>query len=83
MVHQLDDPNQMQLTVLNFANEDIAGTVRSEYLPPGAAVSDMFSGKVIGHVDDLHSFAVEMSVHHGMSLLVEVPPAEGVATSHS
>ncbi|SCX28535.1 maltose alpha-D-glucosyltransferase [Mycolicibacterium fluoranthenivorans] len=83
MVHQLDDPNQMQLTVLNFANEDIAGTVRSEYLPPGAAVSDMFSGKVIGHVDDLHSFAVEMSVHHGMSLLVEVPPAEGVAAPHS
>lgn len=71
MVHQLADPHQLQLTVLNFANADIAGTVRSEFLPPDAVVSDMFSGKEIAHVDDLHSFAVEMPAHHGMSLLVE------------
>ncbi|MGK2855536.1 MAG: maltose alpha-D-glucosyltransferase, partial [Microbacteriaceae bacterium] len=73
MVHQLDDPRRFQLTVLNFANEDIAGTVRSEYLPPQATVSDMFSGKIIAHVDDLHSFPVEMTAHHGMCLLVEAP----------
>jgi trehalose synthase len=71
MVHQLDDPHQLQLTVLNFANEDIAGTVRSEHLPAQAVVSDMFSGKEIAHVDDLHSFPVEMPAHHGMCLLVE------------
>ena len=35
MVHQLADPEQLQLTVLNFANEAIAGTVRSEHLVPG------------------------------------------------
>jgi len=73
MVHQLEDPTQQQLTILNFANEDIAGTVRSEHLPPGAEVSDMFSGKHVGTVDDLHSFAVEMARHHGMSLLVDAP----------
>ena len=71
MVHQLEDPTQQQLTILNFANEDIAGTVRSEHLPPGGEVSDMFTGKPVGTVDDLHSFAVEMPRHHGMSLLVE------------
>ncbi|TQK29285.1 maltose alpha-D-glucosyltransferase [Arthrobacter sp. SLBN-53] len=73
MVHQLDDPRQLQLTVLNFANEEIAGTVRSEFLPPQSVVTDMFSGKTLAHVDDLHSFPVEMPPHHGMSLLVEVP----------
>jgi trehalose synthase len=71
MVHQLEDPDRYQLTVLNFANEDIAGTVRSESLPPGATVSDMFSGKDLTVVDDLNSFTVELPPHHGMSLLVE------------
>ena len=54
--------------------EEIAGTVRSEFLPPQAVVTDMFSGKALAHVDDLHSFPVEMPPHHGMSLLVEAPP---------
>jgi trehalose synthase len=74
LVHQLDDPSQYQLTLLNFANEDVAGSVRSEHLPPGGHVMDMFTGKSVGTVDDLHSFAVEMPRHHGMSLLVEAPP---------
>ncbi len=71
--------------MLNFANEEIAGTVRSEHLPPRAVVSDMFSGKVIGVVDDLHSFAAEMPAHHGMSLLVEAEPDEDAqaAPAHS
>jgi trehalose synthase len=71
LVHQLEDPNQHQLTILNFANEHIGGSVRSEHLPPGSHVMDMFTGKAVGTVDDLHSFAVEMPPHHGMSLLVE------------
>jgi trehalose synthase len=72
LVHQLADEGRYQLTVLNFANEEVAGTVRSEALPPGALVSDMFTGHVFATVDDLHSFTVEMPAHHGMSLLVEV-----------
>ena len=71
MVHQLEDPGLYQLTVLNFANEHIAGTVRSDKLPPGSRISDMFSGKDFTAVDDLHSFAVEMAPHQGMSLLVD------------
>ncbi|WP_018601881.1 maltose alpha-D-glucosyltransferase [Mycobacterium sp. 155] len=70
LVHELANGDH-QLTVLNFANEDIAGTVRSEALPPGASVSDMFTGKTLATVDDLHSFAIEMPAHHGMSLLVD------------
>lgn len=76
MVHELDDSWRYQLTVLNFANESVSGTVRSDVLPSGATVSDMFSGKVIDSVDGLHSFAVEMPPHHGMSLLVEVSAAD-------
>lgn len=78
MVHQLEDPRQYQLTVLNFANEHIAGTVRSEALPPGGAVSDMFSGTALATVDDLFSFGLELPAHHGMSLLVEAPSSSTV-----
>ena len=83
MVHQLDDPDQYQLTVLNFANEHIAGTVRSEKLPPGGRVSDMFSGKEFAVVDDLHSFSVELPPHHGMALLVEMTDATETAADSS
>lgn len=76
LVHQLAEEGRYQLTVLNFANEEVAGTVRSKALPPGAEVSDMFTGHVFATVDDLHSFTVEMPAHHGMSLLVEVTPDE-------
>ena len=71
LVHELDGEGRLQLTVLNFAHESIAGTVRSEHLPPGARVSDMFTGHELAAVDDLHSFAVELTPLHGMSLLVE------------
>jgi trehalose synthase len=73
LVHELAHGDH-QLTVLNFANEEIAGTVRSQALPPGASVSDMFTGKHLATVDDLHSFAIEMPAHHGMSLLVDGLP---------
>jgi trehalose synthase len=73
LVHQLAAEGRYQLTVLNFANEEVAGTVRSDELPPGGSVSDMFTGKSFATVDDLHSFAVTMPAHHGLSLLVEAP----------
>ncbi|WP_237572726.1 maltose alpha-D-glucosyltransferase [Mycolicibacterium lacusdiani] len=76
LVHQLADEDRYQLTVLNFANEEVAGTVRSDKIPAGGVVSDMFTGKQLATVDDLHSFAVEMPPHHGMSLLVEAPSAD-------
>ena len=76
LVHQLGDPAQLQLTVLNFADEPIAGTVRSEALPPGGQIRDMFTNEPFGTVDDLRSFAVGIEAHHGMSLLVRAPEAD-------
>jgi len=76
LVHELAGEGRYQLTVLNFADDEVAGTVRSKKLPPGSTVSDMFTGKEFTNVDDLHSFSVEMPPHHGMSLLVEAPVEE-------
>ncbi|MGB3356785.1 MAG: maltose alpha-D-glucosyltransferase [Mycobacterium sp.] len=76
LVHELEGQGRLQLTVLNFANEPSAGTVRSDHLPPGARVSDMFTGTELATVDDLHSFAVELTPLHGMSLLVETQGEE-------
>jgi trehalose synthase len=73
LVHQLADERQYQLTVLNFAGEEVSGTVRSEKLPASSTVSDMFTGKALATVDDLHSFSVDLPAYHGMSLLVEAP----------
>jgi trehalose synthase len=70
MVHQLADPEQLQLTVLNFANERIAGTVRSAHLLPRSDVRDMFDDHHVATVDDLSSFHVELAPHGGMALLV-------------
>ena len=67
LVHRLDDGSH-QLTVLNFGAEALTGTVRSEHLPPGATVTDMFTGETVGTVDDLHSFGTRRLP--GTSLLV-------------
>ncbi|GAA2865719.1 maltose alpha-D-glucosyltransferase [Pseudonocardia halophobica] len=76
LVHELDDPGHLQLTVLNFANEPIWGTVRSEALPSGGQVCNMFNEEPLGTVDDLQSFGVELAPHQGMSLLVRPPEPE-------
>ncbi|MBW0118192.1 maltose alpha-D-glucosyltransferase [Pseudonocardia abyssalis] len=76
LVHQLADAAQLHLTVLNFSGEPVTGTVRSEFLTPGAEVSDMFTSRPLGTVDDLHSFSVEMEPHQGHSLLVAQAPEE-------
>jgi trehalose synthase len=78
MVHLLDT-RQLQVTVLNFSNQSIAGRVKSEHLAPGAAVIDMCTDQVIGEVGPDHAFAVSLEPHQGMSLLTTpantpVPP---------
>jgi trehalose synthase len=75
MVHLLDT-GQLQITVLNFSGQSVAGSVRSEYLAPGAAVIDMFTNNVVTEVDHEHSFAVSLEPHQGMSLLTVRPPPE-------
>ncbi|QJY48267.1 maltose alpha-D-glucosyltransferase [Pseudonocardia broussonetiae] len=71
LVHRLAGPGQLHLTVLNFSGEPVTGTVRSEHLVPGAVVTDMFTDRTVGTVDDLHAFSVEMEPHQGHSLLVQ------------
>ena len=76
MVHELPEGARHQVTVLNFTQEDITGTVRSEHLVPGSAVLDMTTGDELGEVDDLNSFSVTLATHDGLSLLVTPPVAE-------
>jgi trehalose synthase len=76
MVHELPKGSRHQVTVLNFAQEDITGTVRSEHLVPGSSVLDMSSGNELGEVDDLNSFSVTLATHDGLSLLITPPAAE-------
>ncbi|MCY7340610.1 MAG: maltose alpha-D-glucosyltransferase [Pseudonocardia sp.] len=71
LVHRLPAPDRLHLTVLNFADEVVTGTVRSEHLAPGSVVTDMFTGRPVGIVDDLHSVVVELEAHQGHSLLVQ------------
>ena len=73
MVHRLDT-GQIQVTVLNFSDQPIAGRAKSEHLTPGAAVIDMFTDQVIAEIDYEQSFAVSLEPHQGMSLLA-VPAA--------
>ncbi|HYP44714.1 MAG TPA: maltose alpha-D-glucosyltransferase [Propionibacteriaceae bacterium] len=75
MVHKLQVDGQIQVTVLNFCAQPISGAVLSKHLEPGGMVVDMFNDEVVGEIDDLHSFAVALQPHQGMSLLV-VPPHE-------
>ena len=76
MVHRLGAAGgPLQVMVLNFSGEPITGTVRSEHVPPGSAITDMVSGEPVGTVDDLHSFSVALEAYDGTSLLV-TPAAE-------
>jgi hypothetical protein len=59
---------------LNFAEEDISGTVRSESLAPHSAVTDMFGGwEGEATVDELNSFHLTLGPFEGFSLLVQQP----------
>jgi trehalose synthase len=68
MVHLLDT-TQLQLTVLNFSPQPIAGSVTSRQLAPGGAVIDMFTDQVIAEVDHEHTIAVSLEPHQGLSLV--------------
>ncbi|WP_322410895.1 maltose alpha-D-glucosyltransferase [Microbacterium invictum] len=76
LVHRLDDgvPNAdapLQVTVLNFADEPVEGTVRSKQLARRSEVRDAATDEVIGHVDDLQSFTVSLPAYGGVFLLLE------------
>ena len=70
MVHRLSHPGKHQVTVLNFASDEVVGTINSTHLVPGSVVVDMFTDEVLGEVDDLHSFSITLAGHQGRSLFV-------------
>lgn len=76
LVHRLDDGDPtaveapLQLTVLNFANRPVVGTIRSEHLPPRRLVSSAVDKETIGRVDDLHSFPVNLAAHEYQFFLI-------------
>jgi trehalose synthase len=76
MVNRLDggwispDDSDMQLTVLNFTDQPIEGTVHSDHLEPRMRVYDAVAGEDIARVDDLRSFAVSMEPYSGLFLIV-------------
>jgi len=77
MVHRLDT-RRMQVTVLNFSSQPIAGSITSQHLAPGAAVIDMVTDQVIAEVDHDHTFPVWLEPHQGLSLVTNpVPPQDG------
>jgi hypothetical protein len=73
MVHRLDT-GRVQVSVLNFSSQSIAGRVESEHLPPAGEVIDMFTDQVVAEIDYEEGFAVSLEPHQGMSLLT-VPGA--------
>ena len=70
MIHQLEDADELQVTVLNFSDQVLFGSVHSDFLTPGSMVVDMFSDQVFSEVDDLRTFSVALGGHQGLSLLV-------------
>jgi len=72
MVNQTAHGGQ-QITVLNFGAEQIEGTVYSTTLPPGSMITDAVDGSVVGTVDEMHSFLVDLEGYQGRALLVHAP----------
>ena len=68
MVHEL--AHAVQVTVLNFSPEPVGGSVRSEHLAPGREVVDMITGEMVGVVDDLRTFGIDLGPYEGRSLLL-------------
>jgi hypothetical protein len=76
MVHRLDggDPTlegaRLQVTVLNFSDEPIAGTVHSSAFAARMSVVDTATGGEIAFVDDLLSFPIWLGAYGGVFLIL-------------
>jgi trehalose synthase len=60
----------LEVTVLNFSDQDVSGSIQSSHLLPGSTVQDLFTGEAIGQVDDLCSFFLELPAYQGTALLL-------------
>jgi trehalose synthase len=66
----------IQVTLLNFSGDEIAGPVISGELPIGGAVVDLQTGEEIATVDDLGTFYLTLQPYQALALLVRDPVAE-------
>ncbi len=77
MVHQLnggdDSPSRgnLQVTVLNFADDRVEGSIGSQHLHPGAQVMDMMTDDALGTVNEKHHFHVSLGAHEGRAFLIK------------
>jgi maltose alpha-D-glucosyltransferase/alpha-amylase len=72
LVNQLGD-GSLEVTVLNFSDQDISGSIQSPHLVPGSTVHDLFSREDVGQVDDLCSFFLELGPYQGTALVLREP----------
>jgi maltose alpha-D-glucosyltransferase/alpha-amylase len=73
LIHRLPS-GQQHVLAMNFSEEDISGTVRSEALVPHSVVTDMFGGWYgEASVDELNSFYLTLGPFEAFSLLVQPP----------
>lgn len=63
----------IQITVLNFSEEEVAGPVISAHLPAGGVVTNLATGEELGTVDALGSFQVSLEGFGGVALSVVEP----------
>jgi trehalose synthase len=79
MVHLLGT-GQIQVTALNFSRTTIFGSVTSDHLPIGGAVTDAFTGQHIGTVDQTGSFPILLDAHQGRALIIDQSANPGTAS---
>ena len=68
LVNRLAD-STIEVTVLNFGRDAVVARVQSEALPVGSVI-DLASGAVVGAVDDLGGFSVELAAFGGTALVI-------------
>jgi hypothetical protein len=73
LVHELPGAGRRHLSVLNFGGTAVSCRVTSRHLPVGDVVTDMFTTRPVGAVDDGHGVLVELEPHQGHALLVGPP----------
>jgi len=69
MLHELDG-RRAQATILNFGTRHVVGEITSRHLVPGATITDMSSGRVIGRVDAGRCLPVSLGQHEGLGVLL-------------
>jgi len=76
LVHELEELDAaglpvIQISALNFRDEAIDGTIRSDSLVPRATVIDVSDDSEIGTVDNLFSFPISIPAYGARFLILK------------